>query len=509
MIINNVKLVLENEVVSGSLEVQNGEIRAFAESQSRLPEAMDGEGGWLLPGLIELHTDNLDKFFTPRPKVDWPAHSAMSSHDALMVASGITTVLDAVAIGDVRDGGDRLENLEKMINAIEETQKRGVNRAEHRLHLRCELPHHTTLPLFEKLVQREPVTLVSLMDHSPGQRQFANREKYREYYQGKYSLTDAQMQQYEEEQLALAARWSQPNRESIAALCRARKIALASHDDATHAHVAESHQLGSVIAEFPTTFEAAEASRKHGMNVLMGAPNIVRGGSHSGNVAASELAQLGLLDILSSDYYPASLLDAAFRVADDESNRFTLPQAVKLVTKNPAQALNLQDRGVIGEGKRADLVLAHRYITRDASAGSENHIALSEQEFFTRAGQNLLALSWHANGLYYGVGVEIDLWLHAGFDVVVNGSRAHLPQARARYQSALLPVCLQVSPEILRQRLENRGRENASEINARLARAARYTPQDCHTLNNDGSLRQSVDTLLTLIHQKEKHHACL
>ncbi|EFY6228429.1 alpha-D-ribose 1-methylphosphonate 5-triphosphate diphosphatase [Shigella sonnei] len=251
-------------------------------------------------------------------------------------------------------------NLEKMINAIEETQKRGVNRAEHRLHLRCELPHHTTLPLFEKLVQREPVTLVSLMDHSPGQRQFANREKYREYYQGKYSLTDAQMQQYEEEQLALAARWSQPNRESIAALCRARKIALASHDDATHAHVAESHQLGSVIAEFPTTFEAAEASRKHGMNVLMGAPNIVRGGSHSGNVAASELAQLGLLDILSSDYYPASLLDAAFRVADDESNRFTLPQAVKLVTKNPAQALNLQDRGVIGEGKRADLVLAHR-----------------------------------------------------------------------------------------------------------------------------------------------------
>ncbi|GHL42581.1 hypothetical protein ECZU28_25760 [Escherichia coli] len=102
--------------------------------------------------------------------------------------------------------------------------------------------------------------------------------------------------------------------------------------------------------------------------------------------------------------------------------------------------------------EQTQLLVAHRYITRDASAGSENHIALSEREFFTRAGQNLLALSWHANGLYYGVGIEIDLWLHAGFDVVVNGSRAHLPQARARYQSALLPVCLQVSPEILRQR---------------------------------------------------------
>ena len=360
MIINNVKLVLEDETIDGSLEVQEGRIYAFAESQSRLPGALDGEGGWLLPGLIELHTDNLDKFFTPRPKVDWPAHSAMSSHDALMVASGITTVLDAVAIGDVRDGGDRLENLEKMINAVEETQKRGLNRAEHRLHLRCELPHHTTLPLFEKLVDREPVTLVSLMDHSPGQRQFANREKYREYYQGKYQLSGEQMQRFEEEQMALAAAWSQPNRQAIAAMCRERQIALASHDDATHEHVAESHLLGSVIAEFPTTLAAAQASRQHGMNVLMGAPNIVRGGSHSGNVAAHQLAASDLLDILSSDYYPASLLDAAFRIADSDDNAFTLAQAVRLVSKHPAQALGLHDRGVIAEGKRADLVLAHR-----------------------------------------------------------------------------------------------------------------------------------------------------
>ncbi|MEX0530059.1 alpha-D-ribose 1-methylphosphonate 5-triphosphate diphosphatase [Raoultella terrigena] len=360
MIINNVKLVLEDEVVDGSLEVQEGKIYAFAESQSQLPQAIDGEGGWLLPGLIELHTDNLDKFFTPRPKVDWPAHSAMSSHDALMVASGITTVLDAVAIGDVRDGGDRLENLEKMINAIEETQKRGVNRAEHRLHLRCELPHHTTLPLFEKLVGREPVSMVSLMDHSPGQRQYADRSKYRDYYQGKYHLTNEEMDRFEEEQMALAATWSQPNRETIAAICRERKIALASHDDATREHVVESHQLGSVIAEFPTTLAAAEASRQHGMNVLMGAPNIVRGGSHSGNVAAHRLAADNLLDILSSDYYPASLLDAAFRIADDDGNRYTLPQAIRLVSKNPAQALGLGDRGAIAEGKRADLVLAHR-----------------------------------------------------------------------------------------------------------------------------------------------------
>jgi alpha-D-ribose 1-methylphosphonate 5-triphosphate diphosphatase len=360
MIINNVKLVLDDEVVAGSLEVADGKIRSFADTPSRQPGALDGDGGWLLPGLVELHTDNLDKFFTPRPKVDWPAHSAMSSHDALMVASGITTVLDAVALGDVRDGGDRLENLDKMIGAIEHSQRLGVNRADHRLHLRCELPHHTTLPLYQQLVERTGVSLVSLMDHSPGQRQFASLEKYREYYQGKYQLSAEQMAHYEEEQLRLAERWSHPNRQAIAADCRARGIALASHDDATADHVQESRDLGSVIAEFPTTLEAAQASRRHGLQVLMGAPNIVRGGSHSGNVAAHRLAQTGLLDILSSDYYPASLLDAAFRIADDPDSGWRLPQAIRLVTRNPARAINLTDRGELAEGKRADLVLAHR-----------------------------------------------------------------------------------------------------------------------------------------------------
>ncbi len=160
--------------------------------------------------------------------------------------------------------------------------------------------------------------------------------------------------------------------------------------------------------------------------------------------------------------------------------------------------------------EHAQIVVAHRYITRPANAGSENHIALSEHEFFTRAERQLFALSWHANALYYGVGIEIDVWLHAGFDVVVNGSRAHLPQAKARYANALLPVCLQVSPDVLRSRLEQRGRETSKEIAQRLDRAARYTPDNCLMLNNDGSLLQSVDIFLQMIHthgnQKENQH---
>ncbi|EEQ19163.1 hypothetical protein yinte0001_33350 [Yersinia intermedia ATCC 29909] len=348
-------------MVNGSLEIKNGLIHNYSDRQTQLSAAIDGQNGWLLPGLIELHTDNLDKFFTPRPNVDWPAHSAMSSHDALMVASGITTVLDAVAIGDVRDGGHRLDNLQKMINAVVDSQRAGLNRAEHRIHLRCELPHESTLPLFEELMMQPELSLVSLMDHSPGQRQFASRAKYREYYQGKYHLNDQQMAEFEEEQITLSARWSAPNRTAIADHCSRRGIPLASHDDATVEHVAESQALGSVIAEFPTTEVAARASHQHGLQVLMGAPNIVRGGSHSGNVAAHQLAAIGVLDILSSDYYPASLLDAAFRIAHDATNSFTLPQAVNLVTRNPASALGLQDRGVIAEGKRADLILARAH----------------------------------------------------------------------------------------------------------------------------------------------------
>ncbi|ULN66223.1 alpha-D-ribose 1-methylphosphonate 5-triphosphate diphosphatase [Vibrio gigantis] len=359
MIITNVNLVLENEVIRGSVELRDGVIANMSDSTSQLPGAFDGENGFLMPGLIELHTDNLEKYFTPRPKVNWPPLSAMSAHDTQLIGSGITTVLDAVALGDYRDG-NRQENLDQFINTVAESQKRGLTRAEHRIHLRCEVPHSTTVGLFERYVNMPEVQLVSLMDHAPGQRQFVNLDKYRTYYQGKYNMTDAEMAVYEKDQVAQSQRWSKQNRDEITRQCRDLNIPTASHDDATSAHVTESKELGMVIAEFPTTVEAAQRSHELGLKVMMGAPNVIRGGSHSGNVAAHELASLGVLDILSSDYYPVSLLDAVFTLVNDERNHLDMAQAVQLATLNPAQALGLHDRGVIAEGKRADLVLAHR-----------------------------------------------------------------------------------------------------------------------------------------------------
>ncbi|PSV42042.1 MULTISPECIES: alpha-D-ribose 1-methylphosphonate 5-triphosphate diphosphatase [unclassified Photobacterium] len=360
MIITNVQLVLENEVINGSIEIKDGLIRAMSDSSSQRPEAINANQSFLMPGLIELHTDNLEKYFTPRPKVNWPALSAMAAHDAQLIGSGITTVLDAIAVGDVRDGGHRQENLDKMIDTIIESGKLGLNRAEHFVHIRCELPHSATVELAEKYLDLEQIHMVSLMDHSPGQRQFVNINKYNEYYQGKYNLSDQQMAEFEQYQRAQSLQWSGTNRKAIAKLCREKHIPLASHDDATSLHVEESHSLGMVLAEFPTTIEAAQRSHELGLKVMMGAPNVVRGGSHSGNIAAHELATLGVLDALSSDYFPSSLLDAVFKLASDERNALDLASATRLATANPAAALNLTDRGTIKEGLRADVMLVGR-----------------------------------------------------------------------------------------------------------------------------------------------------
>ncbi|MFC6300069.1 alpha-D-ribose 1-methylphosphonate 5-triphosphate diphosphatase [Pseudomonas sp. CCM 7893] len=356
-ILSNARLVTADRVFLGTVVLRDGMIVDLAEGRSQLPQAQDLNGDFLLPGLVELHTDNLEKHMTPRPGVDWPSTSAVLSHDAQIIAAGITTVFDAVSIGDVNPKGNRMQKLPAMLNAITSAQGAGLTRAEHRLHLRCELCHPDTLSVFRDLVENPLVQLVSVMDHSPGQRQFVLESKYREYYMGKYHLSDETMDAFIVQQMANSKTYSDRYRAAIVEHCLARGLSVASHDDATLAHVEESARYGMTIAEFPTTLEAARGCRQLNMKVLMGAPNVVRGGSHSGNVAAAGLAAEGLLDILSSDYYPASLLQAAFALAAPD-NDCDLPQAVKMISLAPARAAGLSDRGEIAIGLRADLVQA-------------------------------------------------------------------------------------------------------------------------------------------------------
>jgi alpha-D-ribose 1-methylphosphonate 5-triphosphate diphosphatase len=253
-----------------------------------------------------------------------------------------------------------MQQLPAMLESIAEAAAAGHLRADHRLHLRCELCHPDTLAVFRDMVEHPLVQLVSVMDHSPGQRQFSKEEKYREYYMGKYHLSAAEMDAFIKEQVANSIEYSDRHRRLIVEDCHARGLSVASHDDATLAHVQESAGFGMSIAEFPTTLEAAKASHELGLKVLMGAPNIVRGGSHSGNIAAAELARHEVLDILSSDYYPASLLQAAFILAAQD-NGYDLPRAIATVSRLPAHAAGLDDRGEIRVGLRADLLQAKQH----------------------------------------------------------------------------------------------------------------------------------------------------
>ncbi len=354
-IYTNAKIVTADDVFTGTVVVRDGLISEISEGKSQLSAAQDLNGDYLMPGFIELHTDNLEKYMNPRPGVDWPSDSAVLAHDAQIIGSGITTVFDALSIGDVNPKGNRMMQLPRMVEAIGKANQDGHTRADHRLHLRCEVSHEKTLEVFESLVDHELVKLVSLMDHTPGQRQFVKYEKYREYYQGKYHLSDAEMENFIVRQRINAEKYSVEYRRKIAGICQEKNLSMASHDDATHEHVTESAGFGMQIAEFPTTHEAATLSHQLGMKVLMGAPNIVRGGSHSGNIAAADLAGHGVLDILSSDYYPASLLQAVKKLSELE-NGYDLPKAVATISLLPARAANLSDRGEIRLGLRADLV---------------------------------------------------------------------------------------------------------------------------------------------------------
>ncbi len=351
-VFRNAAIVLPDEIVHGSLRLRDGIIADLAPGPSALGE--DCGGDTLIPGLVELHTDHIEGHYLPRPKVRWNIMAAIQAHDAQIATSGITTVFDALRVGMDEDALLGSDDMRAMAAAIAAASDGGRLRAEHYIHLRCEVSAPDVLPSFAAIAGHPLIRLASLMDHSPGQRQFVDLATYTSYYKRRLNLSNEAFALFCERRIAESAANSGPNRRGIAALCRAAGIALASHDDATAAHVDEAVGLGITLAEFPTTLEAARAAHRAGLRVLMGAPNIVRGGSHSGNVSAGDLLADGLLDILSSDYVPFSLIQAAFALAD--AGTIPLPAAIRLVATNPAAAARLDDRGAIAVGLRADVV---------------------------------------------------------------------------------------------------------------------------------------------------------
>ena len=347
-------VVTRDETFSGTVQVAEGMIQGVARGSSRISSAIDLEGDYLLPGLIELHTDALERHFVPRPGVRWPEIAAAVSHDAAIATAGITTVFDAVALGDARENSERIRELDAMTRSVRSARRQSLLRVEHFLHLRCEVGYPDVIHLFTSLIDDPLVKMVSLMDHTPGQRQFTKIEKFYQYYQGKFQMNDSEMEELIRSRRKNQKKYGPPHRSLLCQMCRERGLPMASHDDTTVEQVREAAGEGVVLCEFPTTLEAAQRARTSGMNILMGAPNLVLGGSQSGNVSVSDLARFGLLDVLSSDYVPMSLLHGAFHLHHHLG--WFLPQALRLVTAHPARIANLGDRGTIEAGKRADLI---------------------------------------------------------------------------------------------------------------------------------------------------------
>jgi alpha-D-ribose 1-methylphosphonate 5-triphosphate diphosphatase len=355
-IYTNYLLQLPDQEVLGTLVVRDGLIADI--QPGIVSHGQNGQGDYLLPGLIELHTDNFERCMSPRPGIRWPLEAAAVYHDRDLASAGVTTVCDAIAIGDLATVSPRLTNYGPMIDVISQRQATGRFCVEHRIHLRCELAFDKAYDITAQYADHPLLSMISLMDHTPGQRQFIHLDKFKEYYMGKHGVTVDQMEEFILTRQQQQQIYAQKNRIALVELTKAKGISLASHDDATVEHVQEAVQDGVVLAEFPTTLEAAKAAHSSGLQVLMGAPNLVLGGSHSGNISAMELVLHNLVDVISSDYVPQSLLQSIFMIA--EKTNKPIYQAMQLFTSNPAKAINLFcDRGSLEVGKRADFITVH------------------------------------------------------------------------------------------------------------------------------------------------------
>lgn len=362
----NAQVIGRDRVFAGCVTVAGGEIVGIQEGEGIPAGAIDFRGDYVAPGLVELHTDNVEKHMVPRPGVVWPAPvPAILGHDAQMAAAGVTTVYDAIAVGEYMDRSYRRALLSSVIDSIRCARDQGLFRIDHRVHLRCEIADDGVVGMLEKHVHDPAVGMISVMDHTPGQRQWRDLKSFKVFKNA--NMSDEEFQAYIDQRIADASKNVDANRRGVLDLWAGRGP-IASHDDTTPEHVAEAVADGIRISEFPTTMEAAEAAKAAGMATVMGAPNVVRGGSHSGNVSALDLAGAGLLDALSSDYAPISLIHAAFALHD--RLEITLPEAMATVTANPAAMLDLDDRGEIAVGKRADLIRVARLGEAVATRGT-------------------------------------------------------------------------------------------------------------------------------------------
>jgi alpha-D-ribose 1-methylphosphonate 5-triphosphate diphosphatase len=353
------RIVTPDGVVLGSVDIEDGLIAALRPG-AHPPGGPDLGGDFLIPGIVDVHTDHVEAHVFPRAGVQWDFLNALMAHDAVVIAGGTTTVLDSLCVGASMRRPERRDLLVPLVAALERGRTEGLFRADHLLHLRCEICDPDTIALTDATIISPLVRLVSVMDHTPGDRQSLDREHWLARMAKDLGLDMADARAAMAELLDRSARVGAEVRAHVVARALSAGLPLMSHDDRTAAHVDQAKAERVTVAEFPTTLEAAAHARAQGLAIVMGAPNLLRGGSQSGNVSLRTLLEADLCDVLSSDYIPRSPLDAAFAIGFDDSLPQDLPRAIAMVTDAPARLAGLTDRGRIAPGLRADLVQVRR-----------------------------------------------------------------------------------------------------------------------------------------------------
>ncbi|CAN7234684.1 alpha-D-ribose 1-methylphosphonate 5-triphosphate diphosphatase [Rhizobium rhizogenes] len=355
MWLSNFTLVLPNEVVDqGSIRIEDGMIAEIRTERVANP-TFDGGGRLLMPGFVDLHGDMIEREIAPRPNATMPIDFGIHELDKKLAAAGVTTAYAAVSFatesvyGHVRS----LETTSAVIKGISSLRDNLL--IDHRVHARYEITNVGAAPTLERLLEDGVVDMVSLTDHTPGQGQYNNIEAYILSMSERRSMSREAAEEMVARRIAMR---KDPDIErklhDIVGLSLRHKLSLASHDDDSAEKVAEMHDLGVTISEFPVTLPAAEEAHRRGLWTLMGAPNALRGQSMSGNLSALDAAKAGLLGIIAADYHPAAFVPAIFRIAEVASGG--LPAAVAMATANAARSAGLMDRGAIAIGQKADLV---------------------------------------------------------------------------------------------------------------------------------------------------------
>ena len=351
-VLSNAKIVTPDGIVEAGLAIAQGRIDGL----TRAGGGHDLGGCFLIPGIVDLHTDHVERHTHPRVGVLWPALPALLAYDAVVISGGTTTVFDSLSVGAAMQKQERRDLFEPLVATLCEAVAQDLFRAQHVLHLRCEVSDPATPGLMDAALGAPETRLVSVMDHTPGDRQSPDIERWFWHMIRDMEVHEEEGRRMMEELFDRSRTHGAAVRRHVTQAAAQAGLPLMSHDDRTEDHVEQAIAEGCTISEFPTTLTAARRARAEGMAIVAGAPNYLRGGSQSGNVAVAELLSEGLVDVLASDYIPRAPLDAAFAIASDHAMPYDLPQAIRMVTEAPARMTGLTDRGSIAEGCRADLV---------------------------------------------------------------------------------------------------------------------------------------------------------